>query len=444
MPPMRFTGLAIQLLAAASWLLSTVAWAQAGAALNQPLQGEATASPEPPPNDSDQTLRQQLAKALLDEYVRRAISHSPLLSALRAKHAASREMIQPSGALPDPMVGLMYQSVGPPWDPMAPMSMAQAEVSQVIPGVGKRQARRDAAEAEAAVRHTDLAVTRARIAADVRTLFGQLYAADQGRRALEAAQVMLDLLVAASMGQLVAGRANQETLAKAALERAKLSEQLLDMQTTREVLVSRLNRLLARPEDAAVPRLDALPWVDFETNGAVRSVLERSPELRAQQAAIAAANRRHQSAEAETRPNFLVGLSGGATTNGKPVVTLRLGMELPIWRSSKQEPMIRAARNEIEATEGEYRALELKLRGEVAELTSRLRRDEQAIKLYRDTIIPATTLALHAARDAYATGRGDLAAAIENFRQWLDAEVSLAQREAQRLATWAELDALQQ
>ncbi|HMA93794.1 MAG TPA: TolC family protein, partial [Polyangiaceae bacterium] len=110
----------------------------------------------------------------------------------------------------------------------------------------------------------------------------------------------------------------------------------------------------------------------------------------------------------------------------------------------KQDPMIRAARKDIEAAESEYKAMQLKLRGEITELSARLRRDTSQIKLYRDSIIPNTTLALHAARDAYSTGRGDFATVVEDFRIWLDAQIALSRREADRLITWAELDALRQ
>ncbi|MGE5786160.1 MAG: TolC family protein, partial [Myxococcales bacterium] len=309
--------------------------------------------------------QEHAAAQLLDEYVRTAISDSPTLAALRAKQASAREQVQPSGALPDPMVGAMYQSVGPPWQPMAPMSMVQAEVSQVIPGVGKRQARRNAADAEASVRSHELEAARTQIASAVRQLFAQIYASDREEEAMESANALIDLMVGTITGQFAAGRSDQEALAKVSVERGKLLEQLTDIRTNREVLVARLNQLLARHDATKVPRIEALPPVAIETQQLTEQVLDHSPDLRVQRAAINAANRRRENAETETRPNFLFGLSGGATTNGEPVVTLRFGMELPIWRASKQDPMIRAARKDIEAAESEYKAMQLKLRGEI-------------------------------------------------------------------------------
>jgi len=386
--------------------------------------------------------RQRFAQKLLDDYVKLALANSPTLSALRAKHASTRELVSPAGGLPDPMVGIMYQSMGPPWQPMPPMSMVQGEISQAIPGFGKRQARRNAAEAEANVRNADVDASKARIPAEVRSLFAQVYANDREQQALESASELLKLMVGAIAGQLASGRMDQEALAKADYERSKLREQLIDIKANREILVAKLNRVVARPEGTTVPQLEALPEVNVDFRQFDAGNLAQSSELRVQRAAITAASRRRESAETETNPNFLIGLAGGATTTGAPIFTLRFGMELPIWRSTKQEPLIRAARSDTEATESEYRAMQLKLRSESTELFARLKRDSDQIQLYRDAIIPSAFLTLNAARAAYTTGRADFATVIEDFRIWLEAQVGLSRRQADQLMTWAELKAI--
>jgi outer membrane protein, heavy metal efflux system len=400
------------------------------------------AQPRAEERSSGVSERQRFAQQLLDDYVKLALAKSPTLSALRAKHASSREMVAPAGALPDPMVGIMYQSMGPPWQPMPPMSMIQGEISQTIPGVGKRQARRNAVEAEANMRNADVEATKARITAEVRSLFAQIYANDREKQALESASELLKLMAGAIAGQFASGRVDQEAFAKAEFERGKLREGSIDIHANREILVAKLNRVLARPESATVPQLEALPEVSFDIGQLAEGKLAQSSELRVQRAAIMAASRRRESAETETHPNFLFGLAGGATTTGAPIVTLRFGMELPVWRATKQDPLIRAARSDIEATESEYRAMELRIRSETAELLARIKRDSDQIQLYRDAIIPNAALALNAARQAYTTGRADFATVIGDFRIWLEAQVGLSRRQADQLMTWAELEAI--
>ncbi|HEY5957995.1 MAG TPA: TolC family protein [Polyangiaceae bacterium] len=394
------------------------------------------------PTQHDVVDRGTAASQLLESYVRIAVANSPTLGALRARQSSAKEMVSPSGALPDPMVGIMYQSMGPPWKPMPPMSMVQGEISQVIPGVGKRQARRNAAQADADMRKTELDVFHIRIAADVRLLFSQIYAVDKERQSVESAQQLIGVMLGAVTGRFITGGADQEALAKAEVERSRLKEQLFDLRADREILVAKLNRLLARPDESGVPNLEALPEVSLDLRAINDQSLSKSSELRVQRAIIHASMRKRESAETETRPNFLVGFAGGATTTGEPVLTFRFGMELPIWRSTKQDPLVRAARNDTEAAEFEYRAMDLKLRGELSELRARFNRDTQQIALYRQEIIPKAALALHAARDAYSTGRADFSTVIEDYRSWLEAQIGLAKREADRLMTWTEYEAI--
>jgi cobalt-zinc-cadmium efflux system outer membrane protein len=390
----------------------------------------------------DRARTEQPRAPSVDHFVRLALEQSPSLLALRARYASAREQVAPAGSLPDPMVGVMYQSMGPPWRPMPPMSMAQVEVTQVLPGFGKRQARRVAAEADAEFRGADIGALRARLASDVRSTYARIYALDREREALEAADQLLGVLVGGVRGRYAAGVADQEALAKAELERSKLRAQLVDLGAERGILVAQLNQLAARPESIPLPALTSLPETSFDIAHLSERARDRSPELRLQRAAILAANRRREAAQTETRPNFLVGLAGGATTAGDPIFTLRFGVELPVWRSTKQDPLIRAARKDVEAAENEYRAIDFKIREEATRLIVRWKRDTDQIRLYREAIIPQADLTLRAAQNAYATGRADFSTVIEDFQRWLEAQTGLARREADKMMSWAELEAL--
>ena len=56
--------------------------------------------------------------------------------------------------------------------------------------------------------------------------------------------------------------------------------------------------------------------------------------------------------------------------------------------------------------------------------------------------MPQTSAAVDAARSAYLAGRGDFSTVVEDFELWLEARTELARREADRFATWAELEAV--
>jgi outer membrane protein TolC len=75
-------------------------------------------------------------------------------------------------------------------------------------------------------------------------------------------------------------------------------------------------------------------------------------------------------------------------------------------------------------------------------LAAEWRRANRQIDLYRQAIVPQSSAAVDAARAAYLVGRGDFLTVVDDFNRWLDARVELARREADRFATWAEVQAL--
>ena len=81
-------------------------------------------------------------------------------------------------------------------------------------------------------------------------------------------------------------------------------------------------------------------------------------------------------------------------------------------------------------------------RAEVARLTAAWSRSQAQLDLYREAIVPQSGTVLDAARNSYVAGRGDFPAVIEGFEMWLESRLQLANREAERFTTWAEIDAL--
>jgi outer membrane protein, heavy metal efflux system len=377
----------------------------------------------------------------VDELVRQALERAPSVAALRARLASAREQVAPAGALPDPMVGVMYQSMGPPWAPMAPMSMAQVEISQGLPYPGKRQARRTAAEAEAAVRAADIEELRAKLTAEVRTTYARLYALDQEQASLVAASEFAGLLTAAASARYASGLGEQEPLIKVELERSQLAERTADLRADRAGSVAAMARLLG-DDTLALGTVERLPEPSVASQAQLERALAGAPELRTARAMIDAANRKIEAAQREGKSDFLLGLAGGATTTGDPIITLRVGVELPLWGGTKQDPLIRAAQNDAEASRQELRVAELRVREQLTRLVAQWVRDGEQIARYRDAIIPQSSRAFEAARGGYAAGRGDFLTVVADFRSWLDARVGLARREADQFMTWAEIESL--
>jgi hypothetical protein len=61
---------------------------------------------------------------------------------------------------------------------------------------------------------------------------------------------------------------------------------------------------------------------------------------------------------------------------------------------------------------------------------------------YRTGLLPQSSAALDAARAGYLGGRGEFAAALDEFRRWTEIRVDMARREAARFVALGRLHAL--
>jgi outer membrane protein TolC len=185
-----------------------------------------------------------------------------------------------------------------------------------------------------------------------------------------------------------------------------------------------------------------LPPVDAPGGSLALAAVEGSPPVRTARAAVAAAERRLAVARLDRRPDFVP--SAGIASRGSlgAVLTLRFGVELPFWSKQKQEPMIRAAGQELEMARGELADAEAMAGAEAARLAARWQQAERQIVRFREAILPQSSAALDAARASYLNGRGSFSDVVEDFGLWLEARVQLARREAERFATWAEVERL--
>ena len=376
-----------------------------------------------------------------DELVALALQRAPSLAALAARVQEAQELVRPAGALPNPMLELMMQDIGfPRWTVgEEDMSMIGPQITQGIPFPGKRDARRQAVQAEVTVKAGEFELLRREVARDIRVAYARLYSLDQEQQALSSGRELLELLAATVRERYSAGLAEQEAALKAQLAVSRLDERLDDLAAERKTLVAAVNRTLDQPGGAPLGRVPTLPDAVVPPTPWEAVVAENSPEVAVRRAEVQAAERRLRVARLERRPDFLAGAGVGFRGGKDPVVTLRLGMDLPLWSAQRQIPMIRAAEQDLEASRQALRVAEAVARAEAARLEAEWRRAGSQMMRYALAIVPQSSLAFDAARSSYLVGRGDFSTVIDDFNLWLEARTGLARREAERFTTWAEL-----
>ncbi|HPC83422.1 MAG TPA: TolC family protein [Thermoanaerobaculaceae bacterium] len=376
--------------------------------------------------------------------VEEALRDSPSLEALRERVAAARELVRPAGALPPPMFELMLQNerfdrltVGE-----SGMSMVGPEVRQHLPWPRARAARRAAAELDVRSREAELELARRELVKAVRQTAAALWSVGQRHELLAHAAELQQLLAATVAALYGTGHDEQAAVVRARLEGTRLARQQLELEGTREGLQAALARLLGQPPGLAPGRIAALPTAALPPPPWGEAAVTSSPLVTARRLAVAQAEREEELARLALRPGLTVGAGLGYRGDLDPVVSLRFGLELPVWRRGAQEPALRAASHAAAAARAELRQAELDVAAEAARLEAEWRRARSVAALVESTLLPQTSAAVDAARSAYLGERGELSMVVEALRLWLEARVELVELQALTAAIEAEVLAL--
>jgi cobalt-zinc-cadmium efflux system outer membrane protein len=380
----------------------------------------------------------------VDSLVQIALLRSPSLTALRERSLAAEERIRSRSALPDPMIEFKLQDEDfPRWTVGdTPMSMTTVELSQTIPFPGQRSARRRTAEGESRVARADLDLLVRRVVTQVRDLYGRIYALDAEWEALETTHRLLEVAVQSSAARYETGQEEQDALLNAQLALSRIEERQDDLRAERADLVAALNELLDLPGDHALGRVREIPPISPPPSPWEDLALEHSADVAARRLAVDVAAARVAEKRTELWPELAAGAGYGYRGPLDPVVTLRLGLQIPLWAGQNLKPEIRAAEHELEMARADLRETEATVRAQSARLQARWARAQSQIRRYREEILPRSQAALDAAEAAYAADRGSLAVVITALRMWLEARSDLARREAERYGVWADIAAL--
>jgi outer membrane protein, heavy metal efflux system len=383
----------------------------------------------------------------VEDLVAEAIAGAPSLAARIARLRAAQASLPAADAPDDPMVEFEYRDAGFPRQTLGsdPMTMTGATLRQPLLSRSRRVARRAVAEAEVGVRHAEADAIACDLTAAIREQYARLYALDRERAVLKDAIEMADLLATTASSRYGAGESDQASVLRAQLERTRLGERVVDLEAERTAATITLNRLVGRPSSAAlgeVVRLPEPPAFDGPQDGLPARAADHSPEVSMRRAESQAAERRVQAAQSDLSPVYSVG--GGVFWQGglDRVITLSVGIELPFRKGRKQLPRLEASRHDLEAARLDAEDAAAEARATAARLLTEIRRAEAQAVRYRSALLPQSSAAFDAARAGYLGGRGDFAAALDEFRRWADVRVQLARLEASRFSAWGQLDVL--
>lgn len=348
---------------------------------------------------------------------------SPALRAAALESEAAAARASGAGALDDPVISDSYQYYKDP----GVFSGHTVMVSQAFPLWGKRDLRREAAQAD-----VDAARGREQAARDeqdekIKVAFAQYAVLTRSVAVNREVQDVARRLRVATEARYAQGGGDQAGAIRAQGEETAAKIELAKLEGERNATRSRLNTLVGRRADtplaepqgsgrvpAVVPPIEAL--VDRARAG--------NPTLSSQNAAVVAARKRSTLADKAWYPDITVAGGPLIQTNNRPVgfaATVGLNIPMPWGRGASGQ---REAAANLGASEHRYDAVLLDIEGSLGEARARLDAARQTAALLRRESLPQARATLRAVVAAYGQGRGDLGGAIEAEHRIHDVELA--------------------
>jgi outer membrane protein TolC len=372
---------------------------------------------------------------------------NPEYAAMRYEADAAAQRVYPAGALPDPLFRMELQNITNAGSDASP-SLLPSKVGstkytlvQPLPFWGKRDLRREVAEADAEQARGRVELTWSELAASVKTSYARYYLIVHNELLI---REILDLLVRLERIALVryeSGLAPQQDVIRAQVELTTMRGELLMLESEREGLQAMLNSLLARRSStpfATPERLRPVPApVRMEPDVLVDRLRSHNPQLFTGDARIRAAEKNRELTYRNRYPDFAIGVSpiqmGSRISEWELMVEVNIPLQQESRRrqESEAESMLSAARSQKEAAAN-------RLIGELLENVAGLKAAQRLEMLTATSLLPQSEATLQAALAGYETGKVDFATLLDAQRQIRKSKQDRlkAQAEAQtRLAT---------
>lgn len=381
------------------------------------------------------------APLTLDEATRLAVTAQPLLDSQRATVRAARERAVAMRQLPDPMLVAAVQNLPVNGEDrynlsMDPMTMTGIGFMQEVPLPAKRRLRGRAESLMADAGDQKLAMLERSVRRDAATAWVEVWFAERSAERVAALAIEAEREHGAANIAYRAGRVPQTDVLAADVEVEMLRDRASKLAQDAAQARARLARWVGRPVAAvsvdapSLPQPPALP--------ALLAGLDRHPELREAHLEIETARNAVALAEEMYWPDWRIEAMYGWRQEYDEMVTLQLGIDLPVFRGKRQNRETGAARAELAEHEATHAGHQRELGAMVTAGHAAWSTARERLERYDEAIVPRSNARAEAALAAYRSGKAELMDVIGARRGALEA--SLMRLELQMEMLKAQID----
>lgn len=383
----------------------------------------------------------------LSDVVREALQKNPAIQSASHAVQAQRAKVPQAKALPDPTFGVGWMGNIRPFSVQTgdPSSYRSLSAMQMIPYPGKRALRGQIASKEADASEWDVEAVRRRVAADVKTAYYDYWYYDKAISTTERNRDLLAKLSQISEARYRVGKGMQADVLRSQVEISMLLQKLTTLEQMRATAQARLNTLLTRDPDAALP-----PAADITSETPLNDSLDdlyklarqTDPEYQKMQKMV----ERNQLAANLAHKDYLPDLSVGYMYEQRPAMPDMHGVtftvNIPVFYKSKQREEIHEAKEDELSAAGARDNRQNELYFDLKQNYLAAKASENLLKLYSQAVVPQSSLALESSMSAYQVGNIDFQTVLGNFTTVLNYETDYYRELANYQTALARIEAL--
>ncbi|HBC56460.1 MAG TPA: transporter [Gammaproteobacteria bacterium] len=333
-----------------------------------------------------------------------AVRDNPNLAEIDSRFQSLSLLPAQQRALPDPMIHLNAMNF--PVDTFdreqEPMTQLQIGISQSLPFPGKLRLKGEIAELMAKVAEQNLAEARLQLIKKVKDTWWQLYYLDRALETINQTQVLLEQFITVAQTKYETGKGLQQDVLLSQLELSRLLDRRIQLLAARQTQSIGFNLLMNRASESAIllPPDVTREIPNLRSTEALYDLAENNrPLLKLVQHRLDAAETRLTLAQRNYYPNFNLGLMFGERTGENPgngdkradLVTLMLGVKVPLYAGQKQSQAVALMSKELESNQYSVQDKQEEVRSQISAAVVDFRRAQEQYLLFSSGIVPQAT-----------------------------------------------------
>jgi outer membrane protein TolC len=346
------------------------------------------------------------------------LANNPRLLAARSRSRSSSERIAQEGSLPDPMLTYRYY-LRTPETRVGPQEQ-MLELSQGVPWGGKRRLQADRAESIASGESWEAEELGRMLVARLKHLYFETAYLQEALTVNAEERDLLQRFESIALRRYSTGQGIQQSVIKVQTDISRLTERNRELRERLDVVLRQIAESVGRPGEPLTLSTITLnmPEVAPERRKLEEWAVREHPRVRAIERRIEADRIWARRRKLDSKPDFRFGVGYGLvgnrddpaglasppTDNGQDIISLMVGINIPIQRQRIRAGIAEASESGL-ANEASLRAVRNALRDDIQEALLRLESSIERGRMFSDVIIPQAEESLASAEASYTTDR---------------------------------------